>query len=108
MTKSNLPTLAESQGDICYDDEDYDKSFTPQPMEKLHRKLIDGYICEVEIDTDSDPSTQGGWVSKGSCSSSIACVLDHGYIDTICGEHQYEIPDSILHRIEDWAYSVGY
>ena len=33
MTKSNLPTLAESQGDICYDDEDYDKSFTPQPME---------------------------------------------------------------------------
>ena len=75
---------------------------------KPHTKLINGYHCEVEIDTDSDPSTQGGWVSKGSCSSSIACVLDHGYIDTICGEHQYEIPDSILHRIEDWAYSVGY
>ena len=29
MTKSNLPTLAESQGDICYDDEDYDKPYTP-------------------------------------------------------------------------------
>ena len=25
MDKSNLPTLAESQSDICYSDEDYDK-----------------------------------------------------------------------------------
>ena len=72
-------------------------------MEK-HTKTINGYLCEVAID---DLGTQG-WISKGSCSSSIACVLDHGYIDTLCGEHQYEVPDSILHRIEDWAYSVGY
>ena len=76
-------------------------------MEK-HTETINGYICEVEIDTDSDPSIQGGWVSKGSCSSSLHYVLDHGYIDTACGLHQYEIPDRILHRIEDWVYSVGY
>jgi len=29
---------------------------------KTHTKLINGYHCEVEIDTDSDPSTQG-WIS---------------------------------------------
>jgi len=32
MTQSNLPTLAESQGDICYSDEDYDKPYTPKPV----------------------------------------------------------------------------
>ena len=74
---------------------------------KTHTKLINGYHCEVEIDTDSDPSTQG-WVSNDGSSSSLQSVLDHGYIDTACGEHQYEIPDRILHRIEDWANSVGY
>ena len=37
MTKSNLPTLAESQGDICYDDKDYDKPYTPQPVEINNR-----------------------------------------------------------------------
>ena len=107
MTKSNLPTLAESQGDICYSDEDYDKPFTPQPMEKLHRKLIDGYICEVEIDNNIEPSTQG-WISNGNATSSMQAAFDQGYIATDSGAHQYEIPDSILHRIEDWAYSVGY
>jgi len=107
MTKSNLPTLAESQGDICYSEEDYDKPFTPQPMEKLHRKLIDGYICEVEIDSNIEPSTQG-WISNGNATSSMQAAFDQGYIATASGAHQYEIPDSILHRIEDWAYSVGY
>jgi hypothetical protein len=75
-------------------------------MEK-HTKIINGYHCEVEIDTDCDPSTEG-WISKGSYSGSIACVLDQGYLTTACGWSQYEIPESILHRIEDWAYSVGY
>jgi hypothetical protein len=106
MTQSNLPTLAESQGDICYSDEDYDKPYTARLVEK-HKKLINGYLCEVEIDTDCDPSTEG-WISKGSYSGSIACVLDQGYFTNASGSHQYEIPESILHRIEDWAYSVGY
>ena len=75
-------------------------------MEK-HTKIINGYHCEVEIDNDCDPSTEG-WISKGTCSGSIACVLDQGYFTTSCGSRQYEIPDRILHRIEDWAYSVGY
>ena len=51
MTESNLPTLAESQGDICYSAEDYDKPYTPRPEEK-HRKLINGYLSEVEIEPD--------------------------------------------------------
>jgi hypothetical protein len=75
-------------------------------MEK-HTKTINGYLCEVNIDPDSEPNSQG-WISKGSCSGSIASVLDLGYFTTACGARQYEIPDSILHRIEDWAYSVGY
>ena len=106
MTESNLPTLAESQGDICYSDEDYDKPYTARPVEK-HRKLINGYLCEVEIDTDSDPSTQG-WISNGNATSSMQAAFDQGHIATASGAHQYEIPDRILHRIEDWAYSVGY
>ncbi len=72
-----------------------------------YTKTINGYLCEVEIDTNCDPSTEG-WISKGSCSGSIASVLDLGYLTTACGSRQYEIPESILHRIEDWAYSVGY
>ena len=38
MTQSNLPTLAESQGDICYSDEDYDKPYAA-PKRILHLKL---------------------------------------------------------------------
>jgi hypothetical protein len=72
-----------------------------------HTKIINGYLCEVEIDTDCDPSTEG-WISKGSYSGSIDSVLDLGYLTTACGWSQYEIPESIIHRIEDWAYSVGY
>ena len=106
MTQSNLPTLAESQGDICYSDEDYDKPYTAQTME-THTKTINGYLCEVEIDTDSEPSTEGH-ITKGSCSGSMASVFQLGYITSNSGEREYEIPDSILHRIEDWAYSVGY
>ena len=106
MTKSNLPTLAESQGDICYSDEDYDKPYTARPVE-THIKTINGYLCEVEIDPNEDPSTQG-FVSRGSASGSLQSAFDQGYITTAGGARQYEIPDSILHRIEDWAYSVGY
>ena len=106
MTESNLPTLAESQGDICYSDEDYDKPYTARPVEK-HRKLINGYLCEVEIDTDSEPSTEGH-ITKGSYSGSMASAFQLGYITSNSGEREYEIPDRILHRIEDWAYSVGY
>jgi len=72
-----------------------------------HTKIINGYLCEVEIDTDNEPSTQG-WISKGSCSGSMQSAFDQCYITTACGARQYDIPDSILHRIEDWAYSVGY
>ena len=75
-------------------------------MEK-HTKTINGYLCEVEIDPTEDPGTQG-WISKGSCSGSLQSVLDQGNFTTSCGAREYEIPDSILHRIEDWAYSVGY
>jgi len=107
MTESNLPTLAESQGDICYSDEDYDKPYTPRPVEK-HRKLIDGYHCEVEIDPTEDPSTQG-WVTRGSyASGTMQLVLDQGYVTTAGGARAYKIHDRTLHRIEDWAYSVGY
>jgi hypothetical protein len=72
---------------------------------ETHTKTINRYLCEVEINDDS--STQG-WISKGSCSGSLQSVLDQGYITTAGGARQYEIPDSILHRIEDWAHSVGY
>ena len=72
-----------------------------------YTKLINGYLCEVEIDTANDPSTEG-WVSRGSASGSLQSALDQGYITTAGGAREYEIPDSILHRIEDWAYSVGY
>lgn len=72
-----------------------------------HKKTISGYLCEVEIDNDNDPITDG-WISKGRCSGSIASVLNQGCIATPCGSHQYEIPDNILHHIEDWAHSVGY
>ena len=74
---------------------------------ELHTKKINGYLCVVEIDPTEDPSTQG-WVSNDGNSSSLQSVLDNGYINAASGSHQYEIPDSILHRIEDWAYSVGY
>tara|TARA_R110000796_G_scaffold16726_7_gene52147 strand:+ start:7080 stop:7307 length:228 start_codon:yes stop_codon:yes gene_type:complete len=72
-----------------------------------YTKTINGYLCEVEIDNDNEPSTQG-WVSKGSCSGSLQSVLDQGYFTTDCGANQYEITDSILLRIEMWADSVGY
>ena len=75
-------------------------------MEK-HTKKINGYLCEVEINNDLDPSTQG-WISNGSCSGSMQSAADQGYITTSCGASLHKIPDSILHRIEDWAYSVGY
>ena len=71
---------------------------------KKHIKTINGYLCEVAID---DLGTQG-FVSRGSASGSLQSAFDQGYITTAGGARQYEIPDSILHRIEDWAYSVGY
>jgi hypothetical protein len=74
---------------------------------ETHIKTINGYLCEVEIDTDCVPNAYG-WVSKGSASGSLESAFDQGYITTAGGARQYEIPDSILHRIEDWAYSVGY
>tara|TARA_R110001632_G_scaffold170956_2_gene290146 strand:+ start:106 stop:336 length:231 start_codon:yes stop_codon:yes gene_type:complete len=76
-------------------------------MTNNHTKLINGYHCEVEIDTDNEPSTQG-WISNGNATSSMQAAFDQGYIATASGAHQYEMPDRILHRIEDWAYSVGY
>tara|TARA_R110002153_G_scaffold230025_1_gene383153 strand:+ start:592 stop:810 length:219 start_codon:yes stop_codon:yes gene_type:complete len=72
-------------------------------MEK-HTKTINGYLCEVAID---DLGTQG-WITKGSCSGSMAMALDNSCITSYDGGKEYEITDSILHRIEDWAYSVGY
>lgn len=72
-----------------------------------YTKLINGYLCEVEIDTDSEPSTEGH-ITKGSYSGSMASAFQLGYITSNSGEREYEIPDSILYRIEDWAYSVGY
>ena len=72
-----------------------------------YTKLINGYHCEVEIDTDSEPSTEGH-ITKGSYSGSMASAFQLGYITSNSGEREYEIPDSILYRIEDWAYSVGY
>jgi hypothetical protein len=74
---------------------------------ETHTKKINGYLCEVEIDTDCVPNAYG-WISKDGSTSSLQAALDQGYITTASGSHQYEIPDSILHRIEDWAYSVGY
>ena len=73
---------------------------------ETHIKTINGYLCEVEIDPTEDPSTQG-FVSKGSASGSLQSAFDQGYITTAGGARQYEIPDSILHRIEDWASAVG-
>mgnify|MGYP001047183011 FL=1 len=75
---------------------------------KTHTKLINGYHCEVEIDPTEDPSTQG-WVTRGSyASGTMQLVLDQGYVTTAGGARAYKIPDRTLHRIEDWAYSVGY
>jgi hypothetical protein len=58
MTQSNLPTLAESQGDICYSDEDYDKPYTARPVENLPSQLrliratLTNQICEAYDDGD--------------------------------------------------------
>lgn len=75
-------------------------------MEK-HTKTINGYLCEVEIDNNIEPSTQG-WISNDGSTSSLQAAIDQGYITNASGAYQYEIPESILRRIEDWADSVGY
>lgn len=75
---------------------------------KTYTKKIDGYNCEVEIDPTQEPSTQG-WVTRGSyASGTMQLVFDQGYVTTAGGARAYKIPDCTLHRIEDWAYSVGY
>jgi hypothetical protein len=72
-----------------------------------YSKTINGYLVEVEIDHSIDPPTQG-WVSKGSCSSSLGCLLDTGSMTSSCGSKEYPVADSILDRIEGWAMGVGY
>jgi hypothetical protein len=72
-----------------------------------HKTKINGFECEVDIDHDDDPISQG-WITKGSYSSSMARAFMNGYITSSDGEQECEVPDSILHRIENWAESVGY
>ena len=67
MTQSNLPTLAESQGDICYNDEDYDKPWVA-PKTILHLRL-DGrgqwlYAISYDYDLLESARWQYGTFSK--------------------------------------------
>ena len=80
---------------------------------EIHSVLIikDGYIvAEQYYSKYFDRET---WHKIHSCTKSftstcIGIAIDQGYITNASGAYQYEIPESILHRIEDWAYSVGY
>ncbi len=74
---------------------------------ETHKKIINGYLCEVEIDSTQEPETQG-WITKGSFGGSLDRAFQLGYLTTTDGEEEHEILDRILHRIEEWAGSVGY
>jgi len=74
---------------------------------QTHKKTINGYDCEVEIDSTQEPEAQG-WITKGSFSGSLDRALQLGYLTTSDGEEHHAILESVLNRIEDWAESVGY
>jgi len=74
-------------------------------MKKLSTK-IKGYSVQLEIDPTQDPSTEC-WVEKGDHCSSLACLSGTGYLYN-GSDIELEVPDSIIHQIEDWAEANGY
>lgn len=74
-------------------------------MKTIHT-TIEGYDVELEIDSTEDPSTDC-WVEKENHTASLAALSNVGVL-TNSIDHELKVPDSIIHRIEDWAYANGY
>tara|TARA_R100000654_G_scaffold74459_1_gene108881 strand:- start:571 stop:801 length:231 start_codon:yes stop_codon:yes gene_type:complete len=74
--------------------------------EKVYKTRIKGYNVEVKTGVDyGDGQTTEGYISKGNMHGSIERASREGLYN---GNEDRVIPDYIMHKIEDWAYSVGY
>jgi hypothetical protein len=72
----------------------------------VHKTRIKGYNVEVRTgDDSSDGIVTDGYINKGRMYGSIERASRLGLEN---GNEDHLIPDHIMHRIEDWAYSVGY
>ena len=74
-------------------------------MKTIHT-IIKGYDVELEIDSTEDPSTQC-WVEKENYTASLSALSHEGVLIN-SSDYELKVPDSIIHRIEDWAYANGY
>jgi hypothetical protein len=73
---------------------------------KTIRTNIKGYAVELEIDSNEDPNAEC-WIEKGYYSGSLAMLGQTGYLLNSIDD-ELNVPDSIIHKIEDWAYANGY
>jgi hypothetical protein len=73
---------------------------------KKYSKNIQGYDIQLEIDPKCDPSTDC-WVEKEGHTASLTALSHEGVLRN-SSDYELKVPDSIIHRIEDWAYANGY
>ena len=73
---------------------------------KTIRTNINGYDVELEIDSNEDPSTDC-WVEKEGHTASLIALSHEGVLRN-SSDYELKVPDSIIHKIEDWAYANGY
>ena len=75
-------------------------------MSKEFKTRINGFEVELEVEIDSDPSTQC-FVSKGRYSGSLSLLQGAGVLSA-SDDSELDVPESIVEKISAWAEKNGY
>lgn len=70
------------------------------------KTTIDGYRVELEIDPNSEPSTQC-WVEKGRYTGSLCSLSNTGLLQNGI-DNEHAVSDRTIHKVEEWAERNGY